>query len=448
MTVIGMNNKENIKSVILTLLVLMSVVLTYMIWNFTPDLNHLDSTDNKKDNTKTIGKPMSAKMDQVVSPFQIIRKKGETVKGVEGSQSNVSQIVEPLKNHEVNKVERSHQDYNLSIPELTDQFTVLDFTYDLPLKTYLGQVLNMNAKTPKNFNFNRLLIDKNAQDNIVIYAISKDRHDVIKLTTDTKATQFIKTLDQLEKKMTSYSEIITNKDTVDKATNIYAPKKPKDMNMYRMVFETINVETMNSILFDDSVIVRSGRSGSTTYNNNTGVANYNNESEKYHYRNLSEDEKSSNDMEMTIPSSFDYINNHGGFVGDDYRLFSTDNKSGQLTYQMYINGYPTFNDEELNQIQVIWGEKGVYDYKRALLRSSVPLEGKETSLPTAERVRSSLANDPNIDFEKVSNMTIGYKENNKSSNNDIEVQRNTEFIPTWYVEYDGQWYAFSDGRLE
>ena len=34
---------------------------------------------------------------------------------------------------------------------------------------------------------------------------------------------------------------------------------------------------MNSILFDDSVIIRSGKSGSTTYNN-TGVANYNDDS--------------------------------------------------------------------------------------------------------------------------------------------------------------------------
>ena len=48
MMVIGMSNRENIKSIILILLVLMSVVLTYMIWNFTPDLTHLDSTDSKK----------------------------------------------------------------------------------------------------------------------------------------------------------------------------------------------------------------------------------------------------------------------------------------------------------------------------------------------------------------------------------------------------------------
>ena len=78
--------------------------------------------------------------------------------------------------------------------------------------------------------------------------------------------------------METYSEVITNKTTIDKATHIFAPKHPKDLRSYRMVYDTISVETMNSILFDDSVIIRSGKSGSTTYNNNTGVANYNDDS--------------------------------------------------------------------------------------------------------------------------------------------------------------------------
>ena len=70
-----MNSKEHIKSVILFLLVMMSIVLTYMIWNFTPDLNNLDSADSKN-NTKTIGKPLAAKMDTVISPYQVVSVKG------------------------------------------------------------------------------------------------------------------------------------------------------------------------------------------------------------------------------------------------------------------------------------------------------------------------------------------------------------------------------------
>ncbi len=49
-------------------------------------------------------------------------------------------------------------------------------------------------------------------------------------------------------------------------------------------------------------------------------------------------------------------------LNEDFRLFSTNNQSGELTYQRFLNGYPTFNKEGSNQIQVTWGEKGVFDY--------------------------------------------------------------------------------------
>ena len=44
-------------------------------------------------------------------------------------------------------------------------------------------------------------------------------------------------------------------------------------------------------------------------------------------------------------------------------------------------------------------------------------------------------------------MIVGYKEDDKPDKDDIEVQRNSEFIPTWYVEYDGEWYVYQDGGL-
>ena len=61
-----------------------------------------------------------------------------------------------------------------------------------------------------------------------------------------------------------------------------------------------------------------------------------------------------------LPSStFEYINNHGGFFNDDFRLFDTDNMSGELTYQLFLNGHPTFNDQQLNEINVTWEKKNL-----------------------------------------------------------------------------------------
>ncbi|WP_460988792.1 two-component system activity regulator YycH, partial [Staphylococcus aureus] len=66
------NNKEHIKSVILSLLVLMSVVLTYMVWNFSPDLANVYNTVSNKSGTKPLTTPMTAKMDTTSTPLQII----------------------------------------------------------------------------------------------------------------------------------------------------------------------------------------------------------------------------------------------------------------------------------------------------------------------------------------------------------------------------------------
>ena len=86
---------------------------------------------------------------------------------------------------------------NLQTPILDHDFIVLDFTYDMPLTTYLGQVLNNSAKIPKHFNFNRILIDKNSKENLELYALSKDHQQVMKVTIEAKEKQFTKTIRQL-----------------------------------------------------------------------------------------------------------------------------------------------------------------------------------------------------------------------------------------------------------
>ena len=179
-----MNSKEHIKSIILGLLVLISIVLTYLVWNYTPDLNNVTNSDSsKKNEPKPLSKPMTASMEGTVTPFQIIHSKDDKPQGTVSTGDALDSITKPLKNQEVKSVSHMRRDHNLVIPELSNDFTVLDFTYDLPLTTYLSQVLNIDANVPNHFNFNRLLIDQDNDNHVVLYAISKDRHEVVKLKT-------------------------------------------------------------------------------------------------------------------------------------------------------------------------------------------------------------------------------------------------------------------------
>lgn len=65
-----------------------------------------------------------------------------------------------------------------------------------------------------------------------------------------------------------------------------------------------------------------------------------------------------------------------------------------------------------------------------------------------EFVCLSLVNNSDINFEKVINIVIGYEMQDNLDYNYIEVQINSEFVLCWYVEYDGEWYVYNDGRFE
>lgn len=449
--VIGMRSKDFIKSIILLLLVLMSIILTYKTWNFSPNLTTDIKSENDSDKetkARHIGNPKDHATNQVITPYQIVHSNKDETKGLIATHDNIDAIIKPLRNKTVLKSDQMHSNHNLIIPDLSNNFLVLDFSYDMPLSTYLGRVLNIKAKVPKNFKFNRLLIDNYNNGKIKLYAISEDRHDVVRMRTNIKDQQINNKLKEKHKEMQPYTEIITNKDSVDKATHIFAPSKPKNLKTYHTIYKNIGVESMNSILFDESVVVRSSNSGNTTYNNNTGVATYNDNNQKYRYTNLKENQDRIKNMKTTIPSTVDFINKHGGFT-DDFRLFSTDNKKGDLTYQMFIKGRPTFSNDNLNSIDISWSKRGLFSYARTLIKANVTIDSgaDEVNLPGAEKVRSELANNHDINFEKVTDMTIGYKMESQLDS-DNETQSNSEFKPQWYVEYDGKWRAYNDGRLE
>ncbi|KMR21908.1 two-component system activity regulator YycH, partial [Staphylococcus aureus] len=83
-----------------------------------------------------------------------------------------------------------------------------------------------NAKVPNHFNFNRLVIDHDSDDNFVLYDISKDRRDYVELTTTTKNDHYIEALGEVKKDMHPYADIITNKGSIDRSTHVFSESHP------------------------------------------------------------------------------------------------------------------------------------------------------------------------------------------------------------------------------
>ncbi|GGA82642.1 YycH protein [Staphylococcus muscae] len=445
--VIGMRIKELIKSITLTILVISSIVLTLLIWNFTPDIADVDS-ELAKENTKSIGPRFESQINQVIAPLQLVHVHGTNIEGMPATRE-VNELSDIFAKQHINKVVYIENDQSLLLRELSDHFLILDYPTDIPIAIYLSDVLDVQAKVPNHFKFNRLIYDIDSAEHLVVYAIDETRHRAVKMTTSIKTSSAKNHLEELKMALRPYMNVSTNEDTVNKATYLYAPKAPENLKTYRTIFNHISVEDLNAILFDDTPIVRTTKSGNTIYNNNTGVVNYDPDRKTYHYTNLTEDEYSTRDMNISIPRTFDYINEHGGFT-DDFRLFNTNKDQGLITYQMFLNGRPIFYPNQLNQILVSWGERGIFEYSRGLLKTNVTIDNgeKPKKLPTLEDVRGALASSNQVDYRKVEQLVVGYRMvSKKGPDNRLEIQENSQFEPIWFVKHEGKWYEFNDGEL-
>lgn len=433
--------REILKSLLLIGLVISSIVLTYQIWNYTPKLTNVESTTAQK--SSAIGPRNNDNIRNIFMPYQMVNYKQQSIRGTTDSDT-MMEMMDYIVGSEVKKSESMDNNSKFLSQNLGNSFIIFDYTTDVPAAMYLTSVLNLN-KTVDKLSFRRLIVDSQTGENLTLYFVSTDK--VLKLGTSTKSKDFNQLLKQNSKSLLKYTGMITNEKTADEKTNLYAPSSAKHAKAFRYMADRINVEDINNAVLDDKehVIERNQKDG-TTYFSNTGVVSIKN-SEIYKYTNLSEESNKRAMLRDSLIKSYSFISNHGGFT-DDYRLFSV-KPDHTINYQMYLSGLPVFNDIGLSEINVIWGERKEYEYRRGLLSTSVavPSTTKASSLPTAEEVRFALATNKHFHFNEVKQIMLGYKMVKKDPS-EMQIQTTLTFTPGWYVEYRGEWKEFKDGRLE
>lgn len=440
-----MRNKEVIKSVILIIFVLFSVFMTYRVWTFTPELTDLESDMNAE--TPAIGPKISKPIDSVIMPLRIINRNGTDLKGTSNVEE-IKKITDVMLDKDVKKVDILTSESAVQLDDLSERYTVLDFPDSVPSEMYLNQVLGLSMSNYPKINFDRILVDTKSTDRAVVYLLSENKQKAIKLQTTIKSHEFDKINKEAASKFKLYTSIITNQNTTNEINQIYAPETADNINIYRYVSNKISVSDLNDVILGDSVIARNNDNHVSTYNNNTGIATVNEKKQTYRYTNLSEDENNIKDLSKSISNSFKFINEHAGFT-DEFRLFGTDPKQGNVNYKMFLNNYPVFDEDNLSSIEASWGRDTITEYNRGLITTGVAVPSKKESdeIPTAEEVRFNLASNAEIDFNKVTNFAIGYDLSLPVDDID-NLQDTIEFTPKWYIKYDGEWKQYENGGLK
>lgn len=420
-----------------------SIVLTYKIWNFRPNLADIETSITK---TNTALSPKNVdNINSVFLPYQVVSYSNDNVYGT-SEKDILLDYIKRISGLKVSDISGNNQGVSFMSKGLRDKFVMLDYAGELPITMYQTDILDNVVKGDTNSNFKRIIIDSHSKQNIVMYMITSDQK-MIEIETNGSSKSFNELVKETRKKMEHYTGIITNEKTTDELTSVYVPEQPTHTQAYSYLADNINVDDINKAVLGDknSIIERSDNNQSKTYNSNTGIVKMSN-NELYKFNNLSEvDHGKPNPMNNLI-NSFNFISEHRGFT-DDYRYFGVKRSDGAINYQMFFKGYPVFNTHQLSDIDVIWGDEDVYEYKRGLYTTSVavPTKQKVEQLPTAEEVRFSLASNEAVQFEGVTNMMIGY---NMVRSEEETIQSTLSFKPAWFIKYNDEWKEYDNGRLK
>ncbi|WP_433745964.1 YycH family regulatory protein [Falsibacillus pallidus] len=427
---------ETIKSILLTVLVITSIVLTWNLWTYQPDYEVANPNNLFREVTISDKKEASS----LIKPSKIFFHQNDahygTFNGVE-----MNRIVDEMKKwtfydfrNITSSVTRSEL---LDIQHSNGKVQIL-FPDEVPITLYKGALKFEETKIPS-VTFNEIVINlSNIQKESVVYFISNEPNSYKVYECNIRAnylTNFQNTFAQeAPAKYISYFP----HDINDHQT-IYLPKTRIDLTMLRYYMTEIDVNKFKNALFSDPSDVRKSQLANLEeFTDGSSLMRVNKLTNYFSYINPAEESNLTDSPHELIQKSIDFINGHAGWT-DQYHYFSLNSDTSMVSFLLYKNGLPVFNDEGMSEITEYWGKDEIYKYMRPNFTLDVSLPwALKVTLPSGYEVLDYLKNNPDIKPKLLQDFTIGYKLSRDPQNPQTVVLE-----PSWYYMDSGSWIRLS-----
>ena len=433
----GLKYIEQVKSIVLLLLILLSLTLTFSIWTYSPVIQPNEGT------TIDISIAEKKNMEDIIKPYRMIISQEDSLKGSFDSQP-IEFVLNKMKTWEIqtielamNKVDTNQINEFIKAPNRASFF----FAADVPIEI-LGNILTFPDQHFPEAYFNRLIIDWNEDipDSMTLYFISTSQQKIYKATA-AKADKlgFTERILEHAEKMQVYNEIVRNNKL-----SLYVSSIPENIINYTYSIKEIESDKFKDALFNNPSLVRSNPvvMGEQQFTDDSALMNVNFTFKSLNYVHpASENENPGNPVDL-IQNSLNFVNEHNGWT-DDYRYSRMNTATRQINYQLYFDGLPVFSKDTLTEISQYWGIDRVYRYYRPFYTLDVPIpwETREVQLVSGQSIYDFLSTATDINVSSIDDVVIGYY----LSRDDGQSLFNLE--PSWYYLESGSWVRVSPELL-
>ncbi|CDQ37882.1 YycH family regulatory protein [Virgibacillus salexigens] len=417
---------ETFKSFLLVVLIGLSLLLTFGIWNYKTEYEQYDQQQLSRE--VDVGGSEVTK-NQIIEPKSIIFHAGEQHLGYENPREN-GNFFQEMQSWTFTDLTLTDgespegYDVELTLPDALPIRIIND-----PLFSFTNQV-----EITDNWSFDKIYLTLNPDNStITIQFLSVDERN----QATAQLTNSI-VYDQITELLASRQGLTEYVEFEGGAQPIYVRSNTDNVTRRTIAVSHISPDEFVRELFPDEQVVNPQNTPNLNlgkyYNDGTREISIspNERLMNFYNPNASDIGITSIGALTLLQNSIDEVNSHKGWTGQ--LLSEINSASNEITFRLHYAGLPVYSPNDYSIMKLQFQGQDLIRYNRGLLRLDNEIQNdKSTSLPSGEEVIYHLKNETNdINIENVEDIQLGY---------DLYYQDDRTVIlePEWFMEINGAW---------
>ena len=430
---------EPIKSFVLLFLVLLSLLFTFMIWNYKP--NYLPTEEQPA--KQVMLSEVKTELDKVSKPYRMLFMTGESLRGTTstGEIDYIIQYLEKLKVTDFSPIPTPLTKDKINEMVRTPDRMTMFFRTETPVQIF-EEVVSPDDRDYHGATFNRLIIDwgeLDQTDQIRLLFINTNSATGYRADIEVRdADSFMEAFVEQPKSYIEYVEAERPENL-----SLYVMKEPVEATKHAYVIDETPLKLLKDILFENpSIVQKSGEGSQEEYSDIMSSLTLDKDTKVMNYVHPAAESSMSISPYGLLKDTFDFLNEHGGFTAD-YRLTSINVQNRVTEFQLYMKGYPVFSPNVLTRIMTTWGEEKIFRYRRPyyLLGTEFQSEKAVMKLPSGTQVLDYINSQEELEIDEIEDILVGYYllQNENSLLVTLE--------PSWFLLTENSWSRLTSERL-